>query len=270
MENTNIFICTYEDFLCKVKNNSYKILNCGSNNLSGKYSLDVINNNTDNNISNLNKFYGELSGMYSVWKNYNLPDYVGFCNNHKYFNFNDNIPNLKELNCDLIIPNPIGFEISIYEQYKMYHNIEDLDFCINYIKSKYNIAEDAISKIFYENNILMVHNMFLTNKEIFNNYCSFFFDIMNEYLKSKNCSNISDINQMIINNYDNYITPDKNKSNDFINYQSKIGSFLSERLFTFFVIYNNYKCAFDSNINSNINSNNNVRILESGVKIING
>lgn len=265
MENTNIFICTHEDFLCEVKNNSYKILNWGTNNLSGKYSLDVINN-TDDNISNLNNFYGELSGMYSVWKNYNLPDYVGFCHNYKYFNFNDNIPNLKELNYDLIITNPIQFEVSIYEQYKKYHNIEDLDFCINYIKSKYNVTDDAISKIFYENKILMMNNMFLSKKEIFNKYCSFFFDIMNEYLKYKNCSNISDINQMVINNYNNYHIADKNNSDDFIKYQSKIGSFLSERLFTFFVIYNNYKCVFDSNITSN----NNVRILESGVKIING
>ena len=50
---------------------------------------------------------------------------------------------------------------------------------------------------------------------------------------------MEEIIQMVKDNQDKY--PHGNQTEDVIKYQCRIAGFLSERLFTFFVIYNNLK-----------------------------
>ena len=40
---------------------------------------------TGDNISEKNCYYGELTGVYWVWKNVHTTDYVGICHYRRYF-----------------------------------------------------------------------------------------------------------------------------------------------------------------------------------------
>ena len=270
LKNTEFFICAHKDFDCPIVSQTYKILHCGNNELNNSYDLEVISDkdNPKDNISHLNEFYSELSGFYHLWKNRELKDYVGLCHYNRYFEFMDTVPDLSQIEQDIIVPSPFKFDTSIYEQYKTYHNIEDLDFCINYIKEKYNVSDEKINEIFHDNDILLQCNIFLTNKEIFNKYCEFFFDIIEAFLKHKNCvnNNMEEIIQMVKDNQDKY--PHGNQTEDVIKYQCRIARFLSERLFTFFVIYNNlkvmiYPLLYEHDLPK-------VSYAKNGLKIING
>ena len=45
---------------------------------------------TGDNISGLNCYYAELSGVYWVWKNYTQADYVGICHYRRYLTNEEN------------------------------------------------------------------------------------------------------------------------------------------------------------------------------------
>ena len=78
-----------------------------------------------------------------------------------------------------------------------------------------------------------------TIKEIFKEYCEIFFDICNEYLKHYNIKNIEDVYKLVENNKSKYLK-DGYPGND-IKYQSRIGGFLSERIFNIFIKWKNLK-----------------------------
>ena len=54
-----------------------------------KFPSHWINENSGNNIANLNKYYGEHSGIYWVWKNcmqdFHDEDWIGFCHYRKFW-----------------------------------------------------------------------------------------------------------------------------------------------------------------------------------------
>ena len=47
--------------------------------------LGYIGDDTGVNISEKNCYYGELTGVYWVWKNIKTSDYVGICHYRRYF-----------------------------------------------------------------------------------------------------------------------------------------------------------------------------------------
>ena len=101
-----------------------------------------------------------------------------------------------------------------YEQYKKKHVISDLDRVLEIIQNKYpqmfEIAENTMKKT----NIMYLYNMFVTKREIFDEYSEWLFDILGT-LESE-------------------IQSDVETRAD---YQKRVYGFIAERLFTIYVEY---------------------------------
>ena len=76
-----IFAMTHKEF--DVPNDSMYIpLHVGH--AGAKKDFGYMGDDTGDNISDLNCYYAELSGVYWVWKNYHEADYVGVCHYRRF------------------------------------------------------------------------------------------------------------------------------------------------------------------------------------------
>ena len=200
------------------------------------------------NISELNRSYCELTAVYWAWKNLKA-DYYGLFHYRRYFSFSkkqddddrtgvaystveDALPeiNLDERymrkmieSYDLIIPRKEDTsnatnDSSIYEQYRNEHYIKDLDFCLDYVKKHY--PEIAAFNHVLDRKDGYFCNMFIMKKELFNEYCTFMFDVLGAFDKEM------DISQYNVQ-------------------QHRVDGFIAERLTNIFIQYiqslNKYK-----------------------------
>lgn len=193
------------------------------------------------NLSNMNPLYCDSSGLYYIWKHLmnNQSKYIGVCNTRRLIEFNEN----KEFNnifnkYDIILP--IKFKTNLINHYKISHNSNDIDVVCNILSKYYPEYYNMIYKIEY----IYPYNCFITKKYIFDEYCKFFFDIIEKTFNQLNIYDINSTRNHVINAF---------KSNEFkccnmkefktnenlIRYQMNIAGFLNERLLTLFVIKNN-------------------------------
>ena len=80
MQNLKMYcICIHDEILPKVKKLNYIPVGLGNDNFSGEWIRD----NSGDHISDKNKFYGEYTFHYWLWKNdiknINKNDWIGFC-----------------------------------------------------------------------------------------------------------------------------------------------------------------------------------------------
>lgn len=243
MDNLDIFICTHKDCNTIVNHPAYKLLYMG-----GHDDIALLNNrhelffdHTGDSISHLNKFYCELTGIYWVWKNYDVKDYVGFCHYRRYFQFLNDIPDISKEDCDIILLRPLFIDKTLYEHYDMYHNIKDLDLVIDIMKEMYGIPDDICNTL-SNTNLFYARNMFIMSKEMFNEYCEFMFNILFEFQKRCNIYTMNDVYK-IIENDPVYIKPAYH-GKDFnwhLQHQARMGGFLAERFMNIYSVWKNLK-----------------------------
>ena len=114
---------------------------------------NIILDSTGENISEKNKFYCELTGLYWIWKNVEC-EYVGLCHyrrffkeNNKYLTRNDILEILDKQQADIILP-PKWYTIStVNEMYKKEHIASDLDICREVIGEIYPEYLNSFDKI---------------------------------------------------------------------------------------------------------------------------
>ncbi|MCL1944716.1 MAG: DUF4422 domain-containing protein [Firmicutes bacterium] len=198
----------------------------------------LLKDNTHDNISTLNNKFCEMTAIYWAFKNINA-DYYGLFHYRRYLDLNsvndsaviktvlgidknfDKRLGLQEANIvslmkkyDVILPAKWNIDISIYQQYKKAHDIEDLDFCINYIRDKYPQYNNAIETYLHSTNLKhnYFNNMFILRRDLFLEYCNWIFDILFAFDKQKDYFNVDD-------------------------YEKRVVGFLAERLFGVFVVF---------------------------------
>lgn len=165
--------------------------------------LGFVCDNTEDNISEKNPYFCELTATYWIWKNVKA-DIVGLFHYRRFLNFinsetkvhkltnnfaslygitKSNIKNiLKDYN--LIVPvKTKQTKISVYDYYKKGHFGSDMDLVLDIIKQKYpsdyEIAENELKK----NSQMFVGNMLIANKQIFDTYAEWLFSILFEVEK---------------------------------------------------------------------------------------
>lgn len=193
---------------------------CYKNLLVGKRESEdrtLLLDSTGDNISEKNKYYCELTGLYWIWKNVN-DKFVGLCHYRRLFFYNSHFLNSKDIkillkNHDMIVPSAWFTRKNLYDTYKCKHIIEDLDLCRDIIEENYPSYIESFDKII-NGHKFYPFNMFVCEKKIIDDYCEWLFNILKKL----------ELN-IDLNNRDEY--------------QKRVFGFLSERLFNVWIDFNN-------------------------------
>ena len=86
---TKIFVMTHKKF-DEPQNPIYIPLQVGK---AETEDLGYLGDDTGDSISHKNKYYGELTGLYWLWKNYSDVDIIGICHYRRYFSGEGNLSN---------------------------------------------------------------------------------------------------------------------------------------------------------------------------------
>lgn len=217
MEELIIYVITHKEFNMDLPSN-YKKLFVGSYN---KKKIDgYLLDSTGNNISEKNKYYCELTGLYWIWKNVNI-DYIGLSHYRRYFSnilgkpiSTERLLNLLNYN-DIILPSRRIMNDTVYDEYKKSHYIKDLENCQKVIQEIFpEYIEDY--KYVMKKKSMFGCNMFVAKKKLMDQYCRWLFRILDEVEK------MTDVSE-----YDEY--------------QKRVYGFLSERLFNIWLHHNKLK-----------------------------
>lgn len=237
-ENVDIFICAHKPLLYEPKDTTFKVI-CGKDDDVTTEKIDIIRE--DGYLSNLG--FCELSRFYYIWKNVELKAYVGINHYRRFFDFNGNsaiepLPDIEKIfenGTDVILPDPWNIG-NIALNYKVCHNINDLGICVGIIKDKFPEYIETTEKVL-NNGFFLQGNMFVMRKEDFNEYCEFMFGVLLDYCKIAGIDYCSDASftAHVQNNLGQYIKYG-NGIGSKVSYQSRICSFLSERLTTIFML----------------------------------
>lgn len=165
--------------------------------------------NDGENISDNNRSYCELTATYWAWKNLKA-DYYGLFHYRRYLSFGSEqktdpfasrayptVPAaLEDIDLteetmrkvieahDIILPRKEDIRrnnesSTIYDQYEERHNISDLDYCIDFIKEHYPDIAPYTETL--HTSVGYFYNMFIMKKELFEEYCSFIFDVLGNF-----------------------------------------------------------------------------------------
>ena len=163
-------------------------------------SENYLNASTGINLHYLNKYYGELTGIYWVYKNnlkkYNDDDWIGFCQNRRFF-LDNFYPNNHKINSDLyskllkrkskifnlsdtimISPTILNNE-NIFDHFKNNHSEKLMNKFLDILDSKNSI----LFRSYLQRNYFSICNMFITKVKNFKNYCEFIFPFLEKILE---------------------------------------------------------------------------------------
>ena len=167
--------------------------------------------NSGENISEKNRQYCELTGMYWIWKNDN-GKVKGLSHYRRHFNIDKkSLDQIADSDIDMLVTIPILNFPNIKEVYANDHVEDDWEIlkkAVNNIASPYSEAFTKMEcgKFYY------AYNMFIAKSEVFDAYCEWLFPIL-KYCED-HCGNHVDL------------------------YQNRFIGFLAERLLTVFIIAN--------------------------------
>lgn len=224
-----IYIITHKVFaLPEGIDNHYKILHVGGND---DIDTSYLRDDVGENISNKNKNYCELTGIYWIWKNCSekINDIVGITHYRRYFtNTTDDLlytyfgkkPHIikykmienKLKSHDIILPKREKIFSTVSKNYSNVHFYQDLEITRNVLKQNFPEFVSAFDKVM-SGHYYYYANMMICRRELFDEYAEWLFDVM--------C------------NLEKHI--DINKYKD--NYQKRVFGFLAERLLQVWVTY---------------------------------
>lgn len=193
--------------------------------------LGIIGDNTGDNISNLNKNFCELTALYWIWKN-STADIKGLVHYRRYFecsSINKNFCEIGILDKDYIESKFNGKDFIILAKprymrinYRPFVTIKE-NYCYAHYKKDWEILKSVIHEMYpdYYLTFLKVEksrrfsgaNMMISNKEFFDKYCKWLFDIL-------------------------LVVADKIDLTNYDAYQARIYGFMSERLLNVFLMKN--------------------------------
>ena len=159
------------------------------------------------NISDRNKPYCALTGLYWIWKHAG-EDYVGLVHYRRHFLLPENWVEICERNdIDVILPVPLYVGPSVAENYRTRHIASDWDFMLSYVKEKLPNEYDDLNRIL-GGCLYSPCNMLIARRAVLDDLCKWLFPILFAVVEHGG------------------------KKDD--KYQARYPGFLSERLITYF------------------------------------
>ncbi|MCI9346193.1 MAG: DUF4422 domain-containing protein [Lachnospiraceae bacterium] len=149
---------------------------------AGSEDLGYMRDDTGVSISEKNCYYGELTGVYWVWKNIKTSDYVGICHYRRYFCTEEGrILTEREYEdilsaYDIITSKKLKLNFTYYEGYAGDYNIHDLEAVGEVIRQFYPAYHETFERLVHSRGTYF-GNMMVCRKEIYDAYCAWLFDI---------------------------------------------------------------------------------------------
>lgn len=183
---TTIFVVSHKQYK-EVNSNLYKTIQVGKINTDLCFS--TITDDTGDNIAEKNSNYCELTAFYWLWKNLHDINYIGICHYRRYFtnNYYLKFPilfvNKKQIgnimkNYDVILPKQTKLSMTVREYYSYCDGLDkDLETTKDIIKVKYPQYIREYDSVLNANTASYC-NMLITSKELFDEYCTWLFDIL--------------------------------------------------------------------------------------------
>lgn len=195
---TKIFTMTHKKFI-EPEDNVYVPLQVGK---AGKEDLGYLGDDTGDSISTQNCYYGELTGIYWLWKNYKGNENIGICHYRRFF-INEKKELLTEAEYDAILAEyDVITSKAMYaeEPYKEYygkaHNIADLEEEGRVIQELYPEDYPVFCKVM-EGKKHYFGNLMVISKELYDAYCAWLFPIFFELEKRIDVSSYDEYHRRI-------------------------------------------------------------------------
>lgn len=160
------------------------------------------------NISEKNRQFCELTGLYWVWK-HAKEDYVGLVHYRRHFTIpEDWLLRMEQNNIDVILPLPLCVLPSLDQNYRNRHIEDKWDYMYEYLRNNHPEDFERASVFFRNTSLYSPCNMFIMKREILGKLCQWLFEIL--FAVERVCGEVEDI------------------------YQNRYPGFMSERLITYF------------------------------------
>lgn len=200
-----IFVCSH--FRPEFKIQDKHIVQIQVDQNEQTYSDHFLTDNSQDNISQKNGQYCELTAMYWIWKNDNASEFKGLFHYSRYLDLREasmrgtktpiflRTESSKDIylsksyctekmnSYDLILPKPINLKYK-----KFTNNRDDFDKSDNHDAKIYNVVLNVIEKNFPEyiasfhemsaSNYFYPCNIFIAKADIFDSYCEWLFDVL--------------------------------------------------------------------------------------------
>lgn len=203
MKDIKLIVATHKKFQMPKDSNLYLPLHVGR---EGKVDLGYTGDNTGDNISTLNPYYCELTGLYWAWKNLDC-DYLGLVHYRRYFtrnsqSYSDDVKiddvilsqaDVEQLldEVDVIVPKKRKYYIeTLYSHYSHTHDSNHLDVIRQIISELYPEDVPTFDAVMKQRSGYMF-NMFIMKKELAGKYCEWLFPIIDELYKRLDISGYS-------------------------------------------------------------------------------
>jgi hypothetical protein len=218
-----------------------------------------LKDNTLDNISDKNFFYVEGTGTYWIWKNVKDCKYKGQMQYRRPLSGVSDTMNFDEIfsKYDVITCVPFNHPANskptatnkmcipaqtVEGGYAFSNCIDDLLVMEVIIKMYYPEYADDYDKYIKEGENLYYSNGFILRSEDYDRYAEFMYGCLEHYLEMTGIKTEADVIEHVKYNLEagKYIRYNENEINNeiVINWQSKIGGFLSERLWTLWLLHN--------------------------------
>lgn len=203
MKDIKLIVATHKQFQMPKDDHLYLPVHVGA---EGKESLGYTGDNTGENISTLNPYYCELTGLYWAWKNLDC-DYLGLVHYRRYFtkrsqkfsegiNIDDVILSQTDIehlldDADVIVPKKRRYYIeTLYSHYAHTLDASHLDKTRDIISRISTDYLDAYDKVMDQRSGYMF-NMFIMQKEIVNDYLTWLFPILDNLYEQIDTTNMT-------------------------------------------------------------------------------
>lgn len=159
-----------------------KIIQVGAALTDERVFQDVLTDCEGDNISNRNKQFCELTGLYWLWKHAG-EDYVGLVHYRRHFIMPDDwLLKVANNDIDVILPVPLYVAPSIAENYKARHIADDWEYLMRYFEN--NLPDEYHQAIeIFAGNLYNPCNMFIAKRNVLDDLCTWMFPILDAVWK---------------------------------------------------------------------------------------
>ncbi len=204
--------------------------------------LGIQGDDTGDNISVKNKNYCELTAIYWAWKNLRDVDYVGLVHYRRYFMLKGHICYPREVfyvndisfisdflleknelikllkKSDVILPIKKTLSLSLKRNYCSNHISEDFSILRDVLKEKSPEYLSSFDQVMNKRNSASFYNMFIFPFSIFDDYCTWLFNLLFEV--------------------------ERRISISFYPYQARVLGFMGERLLNVYCFHHNLRITY--------------------------